>query len=240
MWSKKNKLLINPKKCFVLPIYKGKIDFSNIPPLLIDDTQLTFVNKIKNLGYVLNSDLSCCDHISAVVQKIYFVLRNLRISAEYTPESIRLKLSKQLIFPILHYFANVYCKLDSNSLNKLTVAMNSVTRYVYGLNWDASISSWSKKLLGCNIENFSYIRSCIFLHKLLNCKQPKYLYDKIVFGFHQRNNKLLVPAYQYLNSSRLFFVNTIRIWNSLPDNIRNLQEESHFKQSVKNYFYNKR
>ena len=179
--------------------------------------------------------LHCC-----VISKIYFVLRNLRLSSGFTPTEIRMKLAKQLIVPYVTYFANIYCKLDSSSLHKLNVALNLTTRYVYGLHRFEHVSSWSRKLLGCSLENFLNLNNCVFLHKLLKSKHPEYLYSKLCFCRHERTGRLLIPRYNYFNTTRLFFINTIRVWNSLPANLRAIEEENLFKQSITKYFSSKR
>ena len=239
LWSKNNKLLLNPKKCVVLPIYKGNVALLEIPHLFINSSQLSVVSKVKNLGFIINTTLTCSDHINSVVQKIYFILRNLRISSSYTPQEIRMRLAKQIIFPIVTYASNVYCKLDSISLHKLNVAMNAVSRYVFGLQRFSEASDWCKKLLGCSVQNFLFVRSCIFLFRVIAYKQPDYLYKKLNFGVYQRNNKIIVPSYQYLASTRLFFVNSIRIWNSLPVTLRTIEDESCFKKQIIIYFNSK-
>ena len=120
----------------------------------------------------------------------------------------------------------IYCKLDSSSSHKLEVLFNHVSRYVFGR------SVGSKGLLGCSVQNFMFIRGCVFLHKLINRKQPLYLI------LYERNNKLIVPKYHYLCSTRFFFVNTIRVWNSLPIILRKIEGENCFQKSITLYFCN--
>jgi len=81
-WAERNSLRLNPQKSNVLPISRHDIDVSHLPPIHIGSEQLKYVSKATNLGFVLNSNLSCVDHINQSVSKIYFTLRNLRLSAE--------------------------------------------------------------------------------------------------------------------------------------------------------------
>lgn len=131
-WSVRNGLCLNSEKSFVLPVCKRNIDCYVLPALYIGDKSLKFVSKVTNLGFVINTNLTCVDHINSVVGKVYYTLRNLRMSATFTPVCIRRKLAIQLILPIICYSELIYSKLDSQSAHKIDVVFNHVTRYVLG------------------------------------------------------------------------------------------------------------
>ena len=72
----------------------------------------------------------CVSHIKSVVSKIYVPLRNLIMSAPYTPVEVRRVLVLQLVFPIISYPETIFGNLNASSLHKLNVAFNNATRYV--------------------------------------------------------------------------------------------------------------
>ena len=156
---------------------KNNAIIESLCPIYVENHQLSIVSKAKSLGIYINSKLSAIDHVNSVVSRIYFVLRNLRMSSHYTPLETRLKLVKQLILPIITYFDNIYCKLDSISLHKLLVAFNHATRYVYNLSRFEHISNWSKSILGCDLATFLILKNLTFLHRLIKYKTPEYLYE---------------------------------------------------------------
>ena len=130
------------------------------------------MKKVSNLGFIINHKLSCEDHIKSVVGKIYFTLRNLRVSSNAVPVATKLLLVKQLIFPFIHYFENVYAKLDSHSMHILLVALNNAIRFIYGLRRYDHISQYKDVLFGCSLEIYLKIINCIYLHNLIH-KQVK-------------------------------------------------------------------
>ena len=77
-WAVKNKFGLNPLKSVVLTICKSNFHHNHIPPLRLGNTNLDFVTKVTNLGYIINSKLSCDDHIKYVVSKI-------RVSSDAVP-----------------------------------------------------------------------------------------------------------------------------------------------------------
>lgn len=205
---------------------------------MLDKKQLSVVNKTKSLGFIVNSKLDASDHVRNVVGKIYATLRNLRLSADFTPLETKKKLVKQLIVPMIAYFSNIYCKLDHDSFNKLQVALNQASRYVYKLNRLDHVSVYTKSILGCDLARFFDLRNCYFLQKLILCQKPQYLYEKLSFCRSNRNFNLVIPKYNYLASSRLFFVGAIRAYNSLPQKIKKIQELNTFKRETNSFFNN--
>jgi len=235
-WARNNRLKLNPDKSCVLPIANFPVVQSCLPQIKLGNTQLSIVNKAKNLGFVLNSSLSCKDHINSVVGKIYFVLRNLRLTSEFMPSETKAHLVKQLILPIINYGATVYSKLDSSSMHKLEVVFNFATRYVFNLRRYDHISPWKTKILGCSLENYLRVRNCIFLHRIFYFKIPSYLVEKLRPSLSIRCTTFIVPQFKFLNSERCFFINAIRLWNSLDQRIRSECNVGKFKRLVTEFF----
>ena len=215
-WARLNGLSLNTNKSCILPIKRTGVHFDELPNITLNSDNLKLVDKVSNLGFVLNSTLTPCDHVNNVVKRIYYTLRTLRLSASYTPFEVRKRLALQLIMPIISYAETVYCKLDSASMHKLQVAFNHVTRYVFGVDNFDHISPWSKSLLGVSLQEYFDMRNCLFLHNLVYNRTPNYLYKKIEFLSCNRSKLISVRMHNYKNTSRHFFITTIRIWNGLP------------------------
>ena len=237
-WARCNGLSLNPLKCSVLPISRNPINFGDIPPVFVGSTQLKLQDKTKSLGFTLNSSLTAASHISQVTKSMYFVLRTLRRSAEFTPQETRRKLVLQLMVPLISYFAEVFCTLDAHSLNKLQMAVNCATRYVFGLRRFDRLGHHRNKILGCTVKCFLKYRSCVFLFKLIKSKSPEYLFDKLVFSQSSRTMNLIVPRCTYTASTRLFFTSTARAWNSLPRSLKNNVSVDKFKIALHDFLFN--
>lgn len=235
-WAETNSLCLNPNKTYVLPISKRKLVENNIPSLYIGAKPIAFVSKITNLGFVINSNLTCVDHINMVMGKVYCALRSLRHSSWFTPINVRRKLAIQLLIPNLTYSALIYNRLDSQSAHKVEVGFNNITRYVHGLRKFDHISQLRYDLLGCQILDYIEARSCIFLYRLMLTKRPSYLYEKLKLTKSSRLCDLIVPSFNSLASTRLFFVNTIRTWNSIPTAIRSSINKGNYRTVIYNYF----
>lgn len=231
-WAENNSLTLNPKKSVVLPISRSKISIEELPAIYLNGNALEYVEKVKYLGFHINSTLSCTDHINSIVRKVFLTLRNLRITSNFTPTNIKRQLVLQLILPHINYSAQLYSKLDSHSMHKLQVAFNNATRYVYCLSRYSSVSSWRKMILGCDLIDYLRLRNLLFMHNLLHQKTPMYLYEKLDLGRTARFTTLIIPRYSYLNTSRFFFINAARLWNSLPIHIKRMSGKNSFKKAV--------
>lgn len=182
----------------------------------------------------MNTHLTCTDHISHCISKIYLILRNLWQTCNCLPTNIKLKLVRSLIVPNISYFEMVYCNLDSESKNKLNMALNNTARFIYGKRKYDHISEFTKSILGSNLESYLKIRNILFLYKLIRYRQPCYLYRKLNLVQSSRTHNIIVPRYKTLTASRLFFVSVVRIWNSLPTSIKCITMFGCFKTAVTN------
>jgi hypothetical protein len=90
-WARKNGLKMNPKKNQVLLIHRLAGNHPQ-PHLVIDSNAVKVVQKVVDLGFVLNARLTPVDHILKVCQKIYWVLRSIKPHASCTPITVRKKL----------------------------------------------------------------------------------------------------------------------------------------------------
>jgi hypothetical protein len=85
------------------------------PELFIGPDSTVVVPKIRNLGFVLNRNLTPVDHYKAVGQRIYSVLKSVKPHARYTPIRGRKKLVTSLIMPHIIYGIVVFSTVDCAS-----------------------------------------------------------------------------------------------------------------------------
>lgn len=235
-WVSNNSLTLNASKSKCLIISRKKHNFVNTPPILLNKEEIQVVDKGKNLGIVFNNTLSWKDHITIATGKTFGMLRTLYRTQAYTPQHIRELLAKTYLLPKLLYGCELFVNCDSWSKRRLNVAFNAIIRYVYKIKRYERISESAKKLYGVCFQDLIQIRSILLLHKIIYTKEPSYLYDKIKFGISQRGLTIIPVERRYLVSDRQFFINTTRLWNSLPAFIQRTSNTVMFKKSLFNLF----
>lgn len=230
-WSQNNNLCINASKTQALTIHHD-CSLIELPDILMGNEQVKYVRVVKNLGFMINSMLNCKNHIDHTILKIYNVLRKLWYSSSYVPCDVKLKLIKTLIVPLITYGAIVFGNLDNASNSKLQIVINNCARYVFNKRKYDNISQYSIQILGCSLKSYLNVRNLIFLHKLVYTQEPEYLYNKLTFARSRRTCNIITPDYNYLSSSRMFFVSAVKLWNSLPNYLKIDHRALFFKMAV--------
>lgn len=117
-WSSNNKLFLNAVKT------KGNFFCSTndrcaikshliSKPIILNNASIEFVDKVKALGFVIDSNLSWENHIDCVIRKISFGLRTLYTSKLYFDLKTRNLLAQTLIMPFVNYGLEAYSGCSS-------------------------------------------------------------------------------------------------------------------------------
>ena len=120
---------------------------------------------------------------------------------------------------------------------KLNVAFNGVARYVFGVKRHLHVSEYSFKIFNMSFKSLLNFKSLYLLHKILITKEPIYLNERIKPTKSKRNYQIVPIQHKLLISERQFFINTIRLWNSLPNYLKSIQKYSKINE---NYFMKSR
>ena len=114
---------------------------------IVDGEQISFSNKIKNLGVFMPADLRWNSHISSISSNINKVLYKLRARAWLLPVDIKIMLVSSLVFPHIDYACLVYNDIPAYLNLKLQrLVSNAGVQFIFNLRKDASISEFRKKL----------------------------------------------------------------------------------------------
>jgi hypothetical protein len=189
----------------------------------------------------LDSKLNLEGHIVKICGEIYTTLCRLRINCKYMSTEVRRRLVVSLLIPKFIYCAPIIIGASKTAMHRLNVAYNSCARFVYCVNRFDHISQFSKKIINCSLPNFLKHCICVFIFKLLLFKQPLYLYEKLNFMKSNRSyydNYLVIPRYHSSFRERSFWIEGLRIWNSLSSDIRNSSTLSAFRTGSFAYFSN--
>lgn len=229
LWAKNNSLLLNPIKSKALLLSRNTLHHIT-PDLFLDDKIIAFVPTVNNLGLIMNSKLSWSDHVSSLCQRVNYSLYSLRLIKKFCPVDLRIYLVKSLVLPIFTYCDVIFNKCDSSSRRLLEVTFNNCTRYAHDLRKFDHISKFKKSILGCDLFEFYYYRTAVFIYKIINSGIPIYLYEKLNFSKSLRTMNVNLPFNRtdvYNNSGLL---NAVITWNSLSRDLKNADSIYIFKK----------
>jgi hypothetical protein len=146
------------------------------PELFIGPDSIEVVPKARNLGFVLNRNLTSVDRYKAVCQRIYSVLRSVQPHARYTPFGVRKKLVVLLVIPHINYGNVDFSTVDAASQRRLNVAFNSCLRYVHDIPHREHVSLLAPTIIGVSLATHLKIHLLTFLFKVLHIRHPCYLF----------------------------------------------------------------
>ena len=186
---------------------------------------------VRNLGVILDENMTMLDHISSVCQRCYYQLRQIRRVRKSLSAASKLLLVFASVHSRLDYCNSVLHSLPWSRLQLLQSVLNSAARLIRGLGRFDHITPVLIDLHWLPYpERISY-KICLLMFKCLKGLAPAYLSDLCVgtaavvghSGLRSAaRGDLVVPGHRTEWGSRSFAVAGPKCWNKLPVGLRDL------------------
>ncbi len=239
----KNKLKLNDDKTeFVLigtKYWVNKLKFNDI---MVGETKISATEKARNLGVVFDKEMGMKSHISNMCKTGFHNLRNL--------SAIRCIINKQTAKTAAHAFVTSgldYCNsllygLPESQLRRLQLVHNAAARVVVKKKKFDHISEDLKDLHWLPIKSRIKFKLLLLTWKALNGQAPLYLKELLKYKVKTHDgrvkNTLFVPKTKLVTcGDRAFSSVAPMLWNSLPNNLRNIDKVSTFKNKLKTFLF---
>ena len=240
----------NPSKNESLLISR-KINKPIHPPLYMQNVQIQEVSSHKHLGLYFSNDCSWHQHIDYIKQKAWFrihIMRKLKFNLDRKSlETIYLT----FIRPLLEYGDVIWDNCTQYEKNELDKIQNEAARITTGTTKLVSLDNLYKEVGWQTLHRRRQDHKITLFYKMFNQLTPVYLSSLIpqqvnAISHHNLRNSNDIHTIRsntslYHNS---FLPSTLRQWNSLPVEVRQLNTLSSFKtflkkdlQSVPTYYY---
>ena len=247
-WSARNCLRVNPIKsqCILIGSQKhlNSHDYAFLPPVSLAEVAIPFSKVVKDLGLILNSNLSWSGHVASICKKSYGILHSIHRHKNFLPFKAKLALVQSLVFPIIDYCDVVYADLSSNLANKLQRIQNSCVRLLFGLKRRDHLSEYYDRLKWLRLDEKRRLNRLTVVFKSLKGFIPDYLKNKLVLlrDSHKFNNTrgkndyiLNIPAHKTQFYSNSFITAAARDWNNLPSALRSSATVASFNHRAKKH-----
>ncbi|KAJ8719480.1 hypothetical protein PYW08_011655 [Mythimna loreyi] len=247
-WAKSFGLLVNPSKSQALIIgsryYRNALNISALAPLSLNGSTIKYTDTAKNLGVLIDSNLSWRAQVNEVSRKVHFSFHSLKSLQRFLPFKTKIYLAQTLIQPIIDYADACYLDATEELLNKLERLQNLCIRFVFGLRKYDHVSQFRKDLKWLPIRLRRNTRVlCVLYNILFNPAYPGYLRDRFTFTRaadalcrSHLKYQLNFPPHNTHFYSNSFSFHAVRLWNSLPAKIREAENVSVFKKQVKEHY----
>ena len=248
-WMSSNRLRLNSGKTqFIWFGTRQRLENRDLPQLVAVSASFASNDSVRNLGVLLDPQLTLEDHITKLSQSCFFQLRRLR--------SVRHSLTKKSMLTLIHAFVcsrldycnSVFYGAAASQLDRLQSILNAAARLVLGIPKYGHISAAIHDDLHWLPVQFRInFKLCLLVRNCLANAAPAYLTEFVIRVSacagrgHLRSaakNDLVVPRCRTERFGRRgFSVSGPCLWNQLPIAIRLLMDKPEtFKHALKTHY----
>ena len=204
----------------------------------INGSCIRFDESAKNLGVVIDDELTFREHVGKVVTSCNITIRKLSKIKEFlTYEQLRTAVSAY-IFSLLDYCNSLFYGIQEDLLDKLQSVQNCAARLVKGKNkFKGSTAEFIRKCHWLRVRERIIFKICLLVHKCLYGSAPACLKEKLKYSGSDRTMKLVQPTHEGTYGGRCFARVGPKLWNLLPLKIRAEKELLEFKKSSKTFLF---
>ena len=225
-WCVKWKLDFNVSKCKVLTVTRSPNP--TVFKYHINGELIERVNEFKDLGVVVQNNLSWNSHINTTVAKANRMMGLIKRTVGYeAPKNVKLQLYTSLVRSNLEYCTQAWNGLTARNKIKIERVQRAATRYI--LNYPNL--TYPERLLKTNLLPLSFRRDMLDLKFFYKSLHGIIIFDKNTFihftcnnARHTRNtsdpNLLSVQLCRTTTFRNSYFNRIVYSWNSLPLHIR--------------------
>ncbi|MCG8113232.1 MAG: reverse transcriptase domain-containing protein, partial [Candidatus Thiodiazotropha taylori] len=209
------------------------------PPLVMNGTLLQETNCHKHLGLTFSSSCNWSDHVKIISEKAWSRLNLLRALKFRISRKSLSKMYMAYVLPLLEYCDSVWDNCPTESKKQLDVIHIEAARIITGATKLCSVSKLLTDLGWETLQNRRNKHKLVILFKILNGLTPSYLHDLLpplvrdttTYNLRNSNHFQNFRSHTnlFLNS---FFPATIRAWNDLPDEVREVTSVAAFKSRL--------
>ena len=229
-------MTFNTDKCEVL-----QVTLSNPKPTsyFLYNNQLRMVSHAKYLGVILDSKMNFNKHITTVCRKANSVLALLKRNLYHCNSQIRSQAYFLYVRPILEYASIVWAPYTKTNIEKLESVQRRAARFVVSdYDFSSSVTSILNELKWCSLEVRRQVSRLMMFYKILQgsvALELPYeisLIDTVTRG---HNRRYQTPFSRIDIHKFSFFPATVRLWNSSPDSVVNLDSFEAFRRSATDF-----
>ena len=250
LWMSKRKLKLNDNKTEVILIHGNmKQDLSKIfNTLNFGGHDICPASSVRDIGVIIESNLSFDKHISKTISICNFHIRNLYAIRSDLDRKSLLTLVHALVTSHIDYCNSLYMNLPKKYLKKLQTILNRSARLIFNLPPRHPTTSYLIELHWLSIKARIEFKVCLQVYKALKYSQPKYLRDLLILRSPSTDMvlrcendpfRLLEPrAYNERTfAERSFAYSAPRLYNKLPIEMKQLDSIETFKSRLKTFLF---
>ena len=247
-WMNQKQLKLNEDKTECLIVgKKGDLKrLGDIQSLNIDGNDIIISKSVKDLGVLLDKNLSMKEQIGKVVKTSGYHLRNIAFVKKYIDESSLKKLIHNHVMSRLDYCNSLYYGLPNYQLRKLQYIMNRAARLIKGGTRRDRITPVLIELHWLPIKARIIFKICVMVYQAIKNGKPDYIRKSLIdyqtrttVSLRRSDDPYLLdePRCNLQMGFRAFKTSAPRLYNRLPREIKESNNVDIFKKKLKTYLF---
>ncbi len=237
-WLKDNMLTINVSKTnYMIMTAQGKRIDDQECNITVGGSILNRVSQTTFLGFVLDDKLTWKNHINHIYTKISKVIGILYKSKRLLCSKSLLTLYDGLIKPYFSYGITVWGNTFKTYTNKLDILHKKVVRIISFSDYKAHTGPLFRKFKIMTLAELCQYFTAIHIYKISHGLLPIVFMRDFTFSKSSRNPYNLRSQCHTKRICGTSMRNSApKLWNILPNNIKNANSIYIFKRKMKKYF----
>ena len=239
-WMNEYFLQLNPDKTRILVVCPPTLQKSiSIKGTFINGKCVRFVSNAKNLGVILDNELSLEAHVKKVTASCFNTIRKIARIKNFLKQEHLKTLVSALVLSRIDYCNALYLGINSELLMKLQSVQNAAVRLVCKVNHyeRLSVTSLTKDLHWLKVKERVTFKVLLIIHKVLIEAAPPAFKPMFKRVASERTKKLEIRTCNGKFGNRAITVNAPKLWNALPFTIRDELDTPVFKKKLKTFLF---
>ena len=237
-WIQVNKLSLNLDKTNFM-IFKGRKNIASIPKIIMNDVEISCIEKSKFLGVIIDDKLTWIHHIDHICKKISKSIGIMYKLQRFLDTRSMINMYYCFVYPYLQYCNEVWGNAYSTHLNRIKLLQKRVIRVIANVDkyyhTDALFTRFKiLKFQQINHYMIGQIMYKAFMKSLPEPVQSIFVMNETIYDYdtRQRNDFHLPKPKSNLLRKTVAFKGVI-IWKYIRDNIDFNCSYACFKQRLK-------
>jgi hypothetical protein len=242
VWLSSNMLSLNPSKSELL-LLGSRQQLAKLPAFSISlgGAILTPKGPVRDLGVMLDSSLSLDHHVTTICKKAFSYLHVIARVRRTTGRQNCALLIHSLVLSRLDFCAPLLLNISSCLITKMQRVINAAVRILVRGTSSSSAAVEMRRLNWLSAEQRIHYRALMILHTSLNKFAPIFLANMFTPSHNPRHlrssdyNLLSVPFRRTEMGKRAFSCAAAALWNSIPQDIRDVKKKEIFSVQLHDY-----
>ena len=243
-WCIDNDMYVNIPKTSVMSIdTRQNLLNSDLIQIYINDELLRTTDTQKLLGVIIDKNLIWDSQIDMVCLNITRRITLMKQLSKYINKDSLKQYYNSYILPIFDYGCLIWSRCSVTSTNRLLKLQKRAARIILKADFMTPSETMFSELQWLSFTKRIQYHTHIMMFKAFNGQAPTYISSMFTktSEIHNRNlrsvenAKLRIPFSKTTYYENSFTVNGAKLWNSLPNELREMSNINTFKNAVKSY-----